>query len=318
MSYIEKRILNGVVHLYFTKKISFMKRRIVIKKYIGRETSMFSKEQYILDNLENLSKIELSYRTRFLSKIKEDIYSESDLPESIEFKSIKITNIIDGKRCEPLIDAEFAKEFIFNSNNIEGSKIPPEKVRDIIAKGDTKYSNKNEVIEVQNSIKAFEYIKKSFKFNINSIKRLYHILTKGLFREGNIPYPRGFKTQDIIVGNSKTTSPEKVKEELIQLLKWYNSNKNSIHPLILAFEFHKRYENIHPFTDGNGRTGRLIMNKILMNASYPPIIVYKSHKMSYFNALEKAMEGKTKKYYQFMLEQANETYDYMTTVISKY
>jgi Fic family protein len=313
MSYIEKR-KDG--RMYFVKKISFMKNNFVIKKYIGLNSSILTKEQYILDNLEELSKEEFSFRKGFL--IKEQIYSESNLPENVELKSIKINNLIEGKKCRSLIELEFAKEFIFNSNNIEGSKIPPEKVREILAKGDANHTNRNEVIEVQNSIKAFEYIKKSFKFNINSIKRLYNILTKDLFREGNIPYPKGFKTQEIIVGNSKTTPPEKVKEELVQLLKWYNSHKSTIHPLILAFEFHKKYEHIHPFTDGNGRTGRLIMNKILMNAGYPPIIVYKTHKAVYFNSLENALEGKTKKYYQFMLKQANETYNYMTQVISKY
>jgi Fic family protein len=313
MSYIEKR---NDGRMYFTKKISFMKNKFVIKKYIGLNSSVLTKEQYILDNLEDLSKQEFSFRKKFL--IKKEIYSESNLPENIELKSIKINNLIEGKKCQSLIDSEFAKEFIFNSNNIEGSKIPPEKVREIILKGDAKHTNRNEVIEVQNSIIAFEYIKKSFKFNVNSIKRIYNILTNNLFREGNVPYPKGFKTQEIIVGNSKTVPPEKVEEELKQLLKWYISNKNIIHPLILAFEFHKMYEHIHPFTDGNGRTGRLVMNKILMNAGYPPIIVYKSHKAAYFNSIERALDGKTKKYYQFMLEQANITYDYVQQVISKY
>jgi Fic family protein len=136
--------------------------------------------------------------------------------------------------------------------------------------------------------------------------------------EGNIPYPKGFKKEEVIVGNSQTTPPEKVKEELTNLVKWYRANKNKLHPLILAFEFHKRYEFIHPFRDGNGRTGRLIMNKILMSAGYSPIIVYKDNKLSYFNALEKSKEGKLKNYYQFMLEQADKSYDYVLGVVNKY
>jgi Fic family protein len=317
MSYVEKRKVNGKTYFYFTKRISFMGENFAIKKHIGNP-SVFNKEKYILDNLEILSDEELKFKSNFLIPLKEKLSHNKNLPERIEIKSIKINNLIEGKKCGQLINTEFAEEFIFNSNNIEGSKIPPERVREIIEKGDTKYAERNEVKEVQNSILAFEYLQKSFKFNLNSIKRLYHILTKGLFREGNMPYQRGFKKEENIIANFKTTPPEKVIEELTNLLNWYKLNKNKLHPLILAFEFHKKYEMIHPFIDGNGRTGRLIMNKILMSAGYSPIIIYKANKLAYFNALEKTNEGKSKNYYQFMLEQADKTYDYLLGIISKY
>ena len=136
--------------------------------------------------------------------------------------------------------------------------------------------------------------------------------------ENKLPYPRGFKKIDNVVGNSTTTSAEEVEWELNNLLKWYHENKKKMHPFLLAFEFHRRYEFIHPFLDGNGRTGRFIMNKILISNKYSPIIVYKDNKTSYFNALEKSKEGKLKNYYQFMLEQANKTYDYLLEFIKKY
>lgn len=317
MSYIEKKRLGGNIYLYFVKKVSFMGKIFVIKKHIGAGITA-SKEKYILDNVENLSSEEFNFRSKFLGQVKEQISHNENLPDRIELKSIKIKNLIEGKKCGDAVSTEFAKEFIFNSNNIEGSKIPPEKVREIIDTGDTRYDNRNEVKEVKNSILAFEYLQKSFKFNLNSIKRLYHILTKNLFMEGSIPYPRGFKKENVIVGNSQTTPPEKVEEELIELVDWYRNHKNRVHPLILAFEFHKRYEFIHPFRDGNGRTGRLIMNKVLMSAGYSPIIVYKENKTSYFNALEKTKEGRLKSYYQFMLEQADKSYDYLLSVVNKY
>jgi len=318
MSYIEKKNLNEKIHAYFVKKVSFMGQVFVIKKYIGADLSMFNKEKYILDNLENLSGEELKFRLKFLEQIQKELSHNEQLPKKIESQSIKINYLLDGKKCENEANTEFAKEFIFNSNNIEGSKIPSEKVREIIDTGDTRYDDKNEIKEVKNSILAFEYLQKSFKFNLSSIKRLYHILTKDLFMQGNIPYPKGFKKEEVIVGNSQTTPYEKVEEELTNLLKWYRINKTKIHPLILAFEFHKRYEFIHPFRDGNGRTGRLIMNKILMSAGYSPIIVYKENKLAYFNALERSQEGNLKNYYQFMLEQADKSYDYLLKVIGKY
>ncbi|MBI2003846.1 Fic family protein [Candidatus Pacearchaeota archaeon] len=318
MSYIEKKTINGKTYIYFVKKISFMNKLFIIKKSMGINSSTINKEKYLLDNLESLSKEEFDFRRKFLKEIKGGISHHKNLPERIEIKSININNILEGKKCLQILETEFAKEFIFNSNNIEGSKIPPERVREIIDAGDTKYKDRNEVKEVKNSIIAFEYLKKSFKFNLSSIKRLYYILTKDLVREGNQSYPRGFKKEPNVVGNSTTASPEKVEEELKNLIKWYKKNKNKLHPFVLAFEFHRKYEFIHPFLDGNGRTGRLIMNKILLNSGYFPVIVYKSNKQSYFNAMEKSKEGKLKNYYQFMLEQADKSYNYLLEILKKY
>jgi len=318
MSFIEKKSKENAEYFSFVKKVSFMGEKLIIKKHLGKGISNIAKEKYLLDNLDEISKKEFEFRNKFLNKIKEKLSHNISLPEEIEKKTIKINNLIEGKKCSELLNSEFATEFIFNSNNIEGSKIPPDKVRQIIETGNTQYKDKNEVKEVENSIIAFKYLKDSFKFNINSIKRLYHLLTNNLYMENKIPYPKGFKKISNIVGNSQTVSPEEVEEELGNLLKWYKDNHNKIHPLILAFEFHRRYEFIHPFLDGNGRTGRLIMNKILMSNGYSPIIVYKDNKVAYFNSLEKSKEGKLKNYYQFMLEQTSKTYDYILDVIKRY
>jgi|SRR3989339_131284 len=318
MSYIEKKPINGKTYVSFVKKVSFMKKVLLIKKNIGLDSSTLNKEKYILDNIEELSDEEFKFRKKFLDNAKDNLSHDKALPEKIEMKAIKINNQTEGKQCENILNNEFAKEFIFNSNNIEGSKIPPERVREIIDTGDTKYYDRNEVKEVQNSILAFEYLRIKFKFNIISVKRLYHILTNDLFRENKLPYPKGFKKESNVIGNSTTTLPEKVEEEMTALMQWYRENRGKVHPLILAFEFHKRYESIHPFSDGNGRTGRMIMNKILISNGYPPMIVYKSNKQAYFNAIAKSREGRAKNYYQFMLEQADRSYDYLLDVISRY
>jgi Fic family protein len=318
MSFIEKKNMNNVMHAYFTKKTSFMNNQFVIKEYIGKYANTITKETYLLKNIDKITEKEYLFRKPFLEKISPILSHNIELPQMIEKKTIKLDNLIDAKMCDKYIENEFAKEFIFNSNNIEGSKIPKEKIIEIIETGQTKYKNKNEVIEVENSIKAFKYIKEDFNFNLASIKRLYYILTQKMTMESNLKYPRGFKDIPIIAGNQETTNPENVEEELLTLLKWYKENKRIVHPLILAFDFHIRYELIHPFVDANGRTGRLIMNKILMANHYNPIIVFKDNREAYFNAISKAREGKQKKYYQFMLEQTNKSYELMLKRIKEY
>ena len=132
------------------------------------------------------------------------------------------------------------------------------------------------------------------------------------------PYPRGFKIVEVVIGNSPTTLPAEVEKEVKELLNWYRINRKKIHPLLLAFDFHLKYEQIHPFRDGNGRTGRMIMNKILMQNGYPPIIVFKENKEAYSNSIAKATEGGKKKYYQFMLKQADKSYDYLLKLLKDF
>ncbi len=73
-----------------------------------------------------------------------------------------------------------------------------------------------------------------------------------------------------------------------ELIKWYNENKDNLHPVRLAAEFHHKFTFIHPFIDGNGRCGRLLMNLILMRFGYPMTVIKIQDRSEYMSALEKA------------------------------
>ena len=136
---------------------------------------------------------------------------------------------------------------------------------------------------------------------------------------GGDRYPRGFKTVENVVNNQPTISPEQVENELISLLEYYKENKKMMYPVQLAYDFHIRYERIHPFLDANGRSGRLIMNKILMDHGYFSVIIYAKNSRAYYNAIAKGLQRKTKKtYYQLMLEQTKKTYDDYFRLMKKY
>lgn len=314
MSSLEIKKSKETEYVSFVKYLTFMRKSLVIKKHIGKNTGKLSKEEYMFKHLQELTDEELALRKPFLENIQKIVSYNENLPEQVERKSILIDNLLEAKNNKVRVDIVFAKKFIYNSNNIEGSKIPESEVEKIIETNRSNYANLNEIKEVNNSIAAHDYLYSKFRFNITSIKRLYHILTKGLVRETGDPYPRGFKKVNNVVGEHETTSWEKVEEELSKLLEWYKKNRKTTHPIILAFNFHRRYEKIHPFLDGNGRTGRMLMNKILVSGKYNPIIVFKEKKEAYYNALA---SEKDKKYYQFMLEQANKSYDFTLDAIDK-
>ena len=71
------------------------------------------------------------------------------------------------------------------------------------------------------------------------------------------------------------------------LLDWYNKNKK-LHPLVLGTLFHHKFEKVHPFMDGNGRTGRMILNYILIKHKYPPLIIRRKRRSEYLKSLNKA------------------------------
>lgn len=308
MSYIEVQTINNTEYASFVKKFSFMGKKFRIKDHIGKNISTLDPKEYVKNNFHELSNKELNLRKEFLDSL--DLTYNQNLIYQNELTSIEMNNLLEIKDIKDLILIDFAKEFIFNSNNIEGSKIPAEEVKKIIETGNSTYENRNEIKEVYNSIDAFNYIQKGFKFNISSIKRLYYILTKNMTMSNGGSYPKGFKKVENVVNNESTVHPDFVEKALTDLLDEYKTIKKTEYPFKLAFDFHLKYEHIHPFIDGNGRTGRLIMNKILMSNGYFPIIIYKDNAKAYFNAISQGLKTKSKKkYYQFMFEQTKKTYD---------
>jgi len=314
MSHIEIKKVKDKEYATFVKKISIMGKNFRISEHIGKNVPTLNKREYIKRNLDRLSEKEFDLKRPFLEEL--DITYSDSLLNDVELLSIKIDNLLEAKDNKEAVLIDFAKEFIFNSNNIEGSRIPAEEVKKIIETGDSKYQNANEVREVYNSIDAIEYIRSGFKFNISSIKRLYYILTKDLLMQNGLPYPRGFKSERNVVNNIETVPPEMVNPKLTELIEYYKENKKIEHPLKVALYFHLKYEEIHPFLDGNGRTGRMIMNKILMSNGYFPIIIYSTNSTAYYNSITKGLMGRNKKtYYHFMLEQAKKTYSQFYSII---
>lgn len=135
----------------------------------------------------------------------------------------------------------------------------------------------------------------------------------------NIDPRRGsYRTHDVRVihSNFEVTPAPYVKTDMSLLLKWYEKNKKKIHPLVLATIFHHKFEKIHPFFDGNGRTGRMILNYILLRNNYPPLVIHKKFKMKYLGAMRVAdlsgLEETDKKKYQkligFVAQEMVETY----------
>lgn len=197
----------------------------------------------------------------------------------------------------------FAIRFIFESNSIEGSKLTENEVLKIVKKGYVKKTlPKKEVQEVYNSINAIEFIQSgNFKLTQKHIKELYLIITKDLGYEVN------FKKQNNSVNNKNTVEPENVKKALKTAISWYKDSKKEGNPFMNAIIFHNKFEHIHPFLDGNGRTGRMILIWMLMQTGYDVLLYKKKNMRRYFSALGHGDEERYQKIITYSVDAYKET-----------
>lgn len=197
------------------------------------------------------------------------------------------------------MDTAFLVDFIYNSNKIEGSRVPRESIERIVR---DRAKEKNE--EVQNTVRAISMLKeKKFIFSIRNIERLHSVLLAHEPR--NLGYR---KNNDIVVGNAPVSDYRTIREELTLLLEWNKKQNHIAYPLEQAFTFYYKFERIHPFRDGNGRVGRLIMNEILKSHRYHPIIVWNRRRQAHMHVFERAMDGSMYQFFKFMAEQFIETH----------
>jgi len=94
--------------------------------------------------------------------------------------------------------------------------------------------------------------------------------------------------------NLRTIPPEKVEKEMNNLIGWYEENKNKIHPLRLATGFHARFEAIHPFEDGNGRTGRILDEHPKTECRFSLVNIHEGkEQMRYYKMVQRKMKTET-------------------------
>ena len=184
-------------------------------------------------------------------------------------------------------------ELTYNSNHIEGSRLTHDQTRYIyetntVMTGDKKVpgASADDVIETANHFRAVDLIidQANRKITESMLKRLHLTLKNGTSDNRKEWFAVGaYKKFPNEVGGKMTTAPENVRTEIQNLLTWYNSLENP--NLEEVLEFHVRFEEIHPFQDGNGRVGRLVMFKECLRLGITPFIIDERHKMYYYHGL---------------------------------
>lgn len=201
--------------------------------------------------------------------------------------------IIEQKKNDKCgIYAYTQKFFAYNSNRIEGSKLTMGQTISLFETGmlkpDEEYIRFKDAEEMTGHFVMFNYMLQTYLEPLSEelIKTYHKCLKSGVFEDMANGYPVGeYKNRSNIVGNIKTSKPEDVEKDMQELLGYYNS-KETITLYDIA-EFHVRYEKIHPFQDGNGRTGRMIMYKECLKNNIFPFIIEDDRKQEYYDCLSK-------------------------------
>lgn len=181
-------------------------------------------------------------------------------------------------------------ELTYNSNHIEGSTLTHEQTRYIFETSTIGVNEEgvkvDDIVETANHFKCVDYIIDCATKPITEtmIKELHFILKNGTSDSRKEWFLVGeYKKLPNEVGGEKTTSPEKVQQEIKQLLSTYN--KKPVKSFEDILDFHERFESIHPFQDGNGRVGRLLMFKECLANNIIPFIIDEKHKLFYYRGL---------------------------------
>lgn len=201
-------------------------------------------------------------------------------------------------------------DWTYNSNAIEGNTLTLQETAFFLREGLTsKGKPLSEFLEAKNHVEAISFLEEVVREKKPLTERLikdFHAIVmqdnkfiwvgpqdnrvKKKLEPGSYKYDNNHVVK--LDGTIHFyTDHLQVPGEMEALVKWYSENVVSLHPVELAARVHHRLVAIHPFTDGNGRVARLVMNLILMQADYMPAVIKNEDRMEYYEALDMADKG---------------------------
>ncbi len=251
------------------------------RKYLGTKPDPERKkiaEKLILEEIHKYKMIKDPLRVKLSEK---------------EIKTIKELEAGIPPRISHLSESDwkkFSEIFTYNTNAIEGSELNLKEVKDILEKDKWPDKSKEDIAEAYGVDEAISYIRTVKEhISIRLIKKIHKIIFKNSKPFAGKLRKRG---EDVVVMDNKGNvvhegaQQPRIGHLLRELVEWYNKNKDEYPGLILAAVVHNQFENIHPFRDGNGRVGRVLLNNILIKHGLPPINIDMEKRAEYYASLQ--------------------------------
>ncbi len=265
---IRKKIVEG--NKYYYLEHSFRKNGKVEKKelYLGKEIP-FDIEKL---KKEFISEIYCENWLNQINKIKENFSREQQkIPVSAREKETE----------------SFMIKFTYNTQRIEGSRLSLRDTANLLEKGITPKKPLRDIKEAEAHKRVFYEMLKCKKEISMQVVLFWHKL---LFFETKEDIAGKIRNHGVAISGSKFTPPLALELDILlkEFFDWYNRNKTKIHSVMLVALVHLKFVSIHPFSDGNGRISRLMMNFILHKCGFPMLDIPYDNRNSYYNALERS------------------------------
>ncbi|KAI7813273.1 protein adenylyltransferase FICD [Triplophysa rosa] len=230
----------------------------------------------------------------------------------IDGKVRRLMSIPKGNSALCRVMEETYYHHIYHTVAIEGNTLTLSEIRHII---ETRYAVPGKSLQEQNEVigvdAAMKYINTTLLSRAKDITvdDILEIHRRVLGYVDPIEAGR-FRTTQVFVGHHIPPHPHDLDKHMQELVQWLNSEETlHLHPVEFSALAHYKLVYVHPFVDGNGRTSRLLMNLILMQASYPPITIRKEQRAEYYTALDTANEGDVRPFIRFIAKCTEITLD---------
>lgn len=201
---------------------------------------------------------------------------------------------LDAARPLPVYTLESLREkmvleWTYNSNAIEGNTLTLRETKVVLEGITVGGKSLREHFEATNHRDAIHYVEEIVANNEAisewQIRNIHRLVLKGIDEK----WAGRYREENVEIAGASTTPPDflHLQTEMAALIDW-RAEAGEIHPIARAAELHTRFVKIHPFVDGNGRTGRLLLNFDLMKSGYPPAVIRKEDRLAYYDALDEA------------------------------
>jgi Fic family protein len=207
---------------------------------------------------------------------------------------------------------QMAIEYTYNSNAIEGNTLTLRETRLVIEEGLTVNGKSlSEILEAKNNPGAMSFIESlvatKTEIDENVVLHVHKLIMAGIVEDAG-----RYRSARLRIAGAGFMPPpsSEVKPRMIELLTWLKENPDEYTAMEIAAVFHHRFIQVHPFTEGNGRTARLLMNAILMKFGYPFIVIVSTHDRSkYLKTLMEADLGNASAFVNFVARCVERTLD---------
>ena|SRR3989344_250573 len=281
--FIEKRKEKSKEKYYLVHSLREGSKTHKFRKYLGTNIKKLEERKKLAEKLilEEIHK----YRM-----IKDPLHFDLSDEEIASIKNLQRNINLEIKHLSEKEWRVFSELFTYNTNAIEGSKLNQAEVKNLLEKDKWPDKSKEDIAEAYGVNEAIAFIRRTKEhISIDLIKKIHKIV----FRNSK-PFAGKFrkKGEEVVVTDNygnivhEGASQRRINYLLKELVAWHDKNKEKYPGFILAAVIHNQFENIHPFADGNGRIGRILLNNILLRHNLPPININLKNRAEYYASLQ--------------------------------